>query len=172
MNLVKIDSTSWDKAKKLLVKVLLWGRNSGHQPKQAAPFGIDSNPVKGLVGVYAQINANESVLVGYLNKDLLAQVGETRLFSTDNNGSLQTYIWLKKDGNILIGGDTDNAVGYTKLATEFNELKGKFNDLVTLFNSHTHIASAFGSPTTTPASGAQPSAADISQAKKDKIKLG
>ncbi|MBE9490873.1 MAG: hypothetical protein IMY67_11305 [Bacteroidetes bacterium] len=85
---------------------------------QAAPFGIDSNPVPDLIAVYAQTSeAGRTVLIGYLNKEQVAAVGETRLFATDANGNEQVkgYIHLKNDETIEIGGNTDNMIRFSPL---------------------------------------------------------
>ena len=152
IKLVKTISTSFDTFKKRIVKVMVMGKNDVQTCQQITPFGVDSNPTPNLVAVYAKTGEmGKTVIIGYLNKDLLAGIGETRLFSTDEVGVLKSYIWLKNDETIEIGGDGDFMVRYSALATAFNLLK---TDLDT-------VRAALSLP---------PSLADISGAKIDKIK--
>lgn len=152
IKLVKIISTSFDSFKKRIVKVMVMGKNDVQTCQQSTPFGIDSNPIPNLVAIYAKTGEmGKTVIIGYLNKDLLADIGETRIFSTDEAGILKSYIWLKNDETIEIGGDDDFMVRYSALATAFNLLKTDLNA----------ARAALSLP---------PSLADISGAKIDKIK--
>lgn len=164
LNVVKIISTEFDKAKRRIVKFLRYGKSDVQTSAEASPFGIDSNPVKDMIAVYSQTGTKgETVIIGYIDKNKLADVGELRLYSTDSNGNLKAYTWLKKDGTIEIGGNTDFMVRYSKLEEAFNELKGKFNTFAS-----TYVP---GGPSTQgmPATITQ-SNADISQAKINEIK--
>lgn len=164
MNLVNLDSFSFDIAKRRILKFLRFGRGDVQTAREAGPFGIDSGPRKGMIAVYSPTaEKGKTVILGYINLNQLAAVGETRIFSTDENGELKTQIWLKNTGVIEIGGETDWMVRYSALETAFNELQQKWND----------FASAYvpGSPSVTgaPATLAQ-STADISSAKIDNIR--
>lgn len=145
---------------------------------QMLPWGVDSVPVvpkdvfTHLTAVYVPTTVDgESAIGGYylVPAYTLAQPGEMRLFSTDANGTLSQYVWLKNNGTMEIGGDDDWMVRYSKLEEAFNELKGKFNDLVSAFNSHQHKDS-LNAPTTTNTHPGTASAADITQAKIVEIK--
>lgn len=163
MQLVTIISTSFDKFKKLVPKALRFGQDDVVTAIQSAPFGIDSNPIKGLVAVYTKTSQKGAdVFLGYLNKDLLAEQGETRLFSTNESGALQTYVWLKNDGNIEMGGNADNLVRYTKLNTALQQEVLKIN--AELAKIATAIGSLGGAYVVAPVT------LDISAAKVDKIK--
>lgn len=179
------------------IKVQVMGKNDIQTPAEVAPYGIDSNPVKDLAAVYAPSTVSgEPVLIGYLLKNRLAEVGELRMYATDDAGAEQNYMWLRADGTIEIGGDADNMVRYSELETAFNDLKADldtlidkhnrllsdFNDLVTNYNAHQHTSAAPGSPTTpgvppVPVAAGVPSSAtgshstaDITPAKIDEIK--
>jgi hypothetical protein len=176
------------------IKVQVMGKNDIQTPAEVAPYGIDSNPVKDLAAVYAPSTVSgEPVLIGYLLKNRLADVGELRMYATDDAGAEQNYMWLRADGTIEIGGDDDNMVRYSELETAFNRLKADLDDLVekhntllTNFNTlgtnylaHQHTVTAPTLPTTpgipaavfapSTASGS-PSTADITPAKIDEIK--
>ena len=156
------------------IKVQVMGKNDVQTPVEASPYGMDSNPVKDLAAIYAPSTVSgEPVIIGYLLKDRLAEVGEVRLYATDASGALQNYIWLKANGDILVGGDADNLVRYSELETGFNQLKGDFNNFLTVFNAHTHPTPAGPSSAPTPVTGVvpvEPSSADISGAKINEIK--
>jgi hypothetical protein len=172
MNLVKVNSTKLDDLSRRLIKFLRKGKSDIQERWQASPFGDDSNPVKDMVAVYSETTEKgKGVIIGYLNKDLQAAVGEKRLYSTDTDGALSFYLWLKNDGTCLVGGDSDNMVRYSKLEEAFNELKDDFNTLVNTYNAHTHtgVTAGPGSTGTTPATGTT-SAADITPSKIDEIK--
>ena len=105
----RVNSTSFNDAKNRIVKFLGFGKNDVQSQKEAAPYGTDSNPIKNMVAIYAQTaNGSESVVIGYINKNQLADVGEHRIYSTNSDGDLQAEIWLKKNGKILINADGDS----------------------------------------------------------------
>ena len=64
---------------------------------EAMPYGVDSNPIKDMVAVYSETTGKgETVIIGYLNKNLKAEVGEFRTFSTDSNGGRKVLYLAKK----------------------------------------------------------------------------
>ncbi len=175
MNLTKVISTSFDSLNRLKVKFLRMGKSDVQECLEVSPYGTDSNPVKDMVAIYTPTGENgKNAIIGYINKNRLAEIGENRIFSTDSDGVLSTYIWLKNDGTMEIGGDADFMVRYSVLETAFNDLQGTVNDLISAFNSHMHATAATGPPsipTPIPSSiPAIPSTADISGAKIDEIK--
>lgn len=176
MNLTKVISTRIQSARRL-VKFLRYGRSDVQECAESVPFGIDSNPVKDMIAVYAPTGEDgKNVIIGYINKQQLADVGETRLFSTDSDGELKFFIHLKNDGTCDVGGDTDNMVRYSELESAFNQLRSDLNDLITAYNAHIHVTTATIGASTTPGviapttSTGTPSSADISGAKIDEIK--
>ena len=85
---------------------------------ECLPFGEDGQPLPNTIAIYAKTsNIAEPVILGYINKSQLAAAGEKRAYSLRPDGSLSFYTWLKNDGTMLIGGDTDNLVRYTPLET-------------------------------------------------------
>lgn len=149
-NIVKIISTSIQKGVRQ-IKFLRKGKNDIQEVPQIAPFGIDSNPIKDSIAVYSKtLQYGEAVVIGYIPKIALAELGELRLYSTDSDGTEQTYTLFKNDGNIELFGNVDNMVRYSKLEEAFNELKSDFNNLVIAYNSHTHITTATVGASPTP----------------------
>lgn len=173
-DIVNVDSSSFDKLKRRIVKFLRMGRSDNRECIQIAPFGTDSNPIKGMKAVYIKTSLNgDSFLIGYLNVDQLAAPGEHRTYSTDADGNLKSYVWLHDDGTADILGNTDNMVRFSEMKKAFDKLRGDHNDLVNAFNSHMHATAGSGAPSPpTPGNGvpASPSDADISAAKIEEIK--
>lgn len=109
----RVNSTSFNDAKNRIVKFLGFGKGDVQSQKEAAPYGTDSNPIKNMVAIYAQTaNGSESVVIGYINKNQLADVGEHRIYATNSDGDLQGSIWLKKTGAIELkaSGDTSQLI--------------------------------------------------------------
>jgi len=175
LSLIKVISTDLDDAGKRIIKFLRFGRKDDIQTAlQAAPHGIDSNPVKDLIAIYAPTNEKgETVIIGYLNKNQLAEIGEIRTYSTDENGEIKFYTWLKNDGTMELGGNSKNLTRFQELESGFNQLRDDHNDLVNAFNTHMHPTAGSGPPSIpTPGTGipAQPSTASIEDAKIEEIK--
>lgn len=171
MQLTRVISTQLDNLNRRLIKVLRFGRSDVQTPFQALPHGIDSNPVKDWLAVYSETTEKgKPVIIGYINPDQLAEVGGTRIYSTDSDGAVQFAIYLRADGTCEVGGDTDNMVRYSELETAFNTLRDDFNTFVnTTYNLHQHPTAGVGAPSPPTVTGQQ-SNADISGAKIDEVK--
>jgi len=116
MNFTKVISTSIDKVKRRIVKILVNGLQDVQTSKVIAPYGIDSHPVKNLIAVYAPTSVKgKTIILGYINKNDLAAVGELRLYSTDSDGVEKISHHLKNDGTMEIGGNGDNMVRFIGL---------------------------------------------------------
>ena len=171
MNLVKVISSQVNKINQRLIKVLRYGKSDIQTPIQATPYGCDSNPIKDVVAVYGKTESDGStIIIGYLNKNSLAGVGEYRNYSTDEDGVVKFYTWLKSDGTMEIGGNTNFAVKFNELKTEFNALKTSHNNLLTEYKTHVHNVTAVGSPTAPTISTQASNTSNIDNAKNDKIK--
>lgn len=117
---VTIHSTSFDKFKRRIIKYLRYGKNDTQTSIEVGPAGVDSNPIEGMVALYASTpGTGDNYIIGYLQKDKIAAPGEYRIFSTDTDGALKAYAWLKADGKIHLNGNDDNAVRYKPL-NQFN----------------------------------------------------
>ena len=176
IRLVKVISTELGTAGRRIIKALGLGKGDVQTAIQAAPFGSDSNPPEGFRAIYAKTGTKgDTFIIGYINVDQVAEVGEHRLFSTDEQGNLAFEARMRNDGTFELGGSVDNLARYSELEKSFNELKGDFNDHVTDYNGHTHPTTATISsgppgvitPTT---SLSTPSAADITPAKIEELK--
>lgn len=172
MDIVKTISTDFDRLRNRIVKALRFGKTDTRTAKEVGPYGTDSNPIKGMSAVYSQTsNKRDRVIIGYLNKNQLAESGEHRTYSTDDQGELKFYIWQKKDGTCEIGGNSDFMVRFNALKSGFDQLVDDHNDLVSKFNSHVHsgVTTGGGSSgiTATPDNA---STASIDEAKIEEIK--
>jgi len=129
MNLVKIISSVKTSGVQF-VKFLRMGKSDVQENKVVAPFGIDSNPIEGMIALYAKTGQDgENVLVGYVNTRAIANPGELRLFSTNTSGTEQSYQWFKADGTVEINGDEDNMVRFSELKIAFDQLRTDLNKL-------------------------------------------
>lgn len=172
-NFVKVISTEIDTIKRRVVKILRFGKSDVQTALECGPYGIDSNPIKDMVAVYAPTEEKGKVaIIGYINKNQKALPGEFRMFSTDANGAEKFYVWLKNDETIEIGGNSNFVVKFNELKTEFNALKKSHNDLLTEYQAHVHVLTlSSGTGTAAPTVSTQtPNTSNIDNAKNDKIK--
>jgi len=174
INVTKTISTSIKNAVRF-VKFLRMGKSDVQECRQSSPFGIDSAPTKDMAAIYAKTaEVGKPVIIGYINKNQIAEAGEIRIFSTDENGTVKIALHLKNDGTAEFGGNSDNMVRYSVLETEFNKLKSDFNNLVLSYNTHVHpyvgLPSTVPGLTTPTATQGTSSTADVSGSKIDEIK--
>ena len=173
--IVKIISTKIDDRNRRLIKTLGFGNDDVQETQNVSSFGDDSNPVRDLIAVYAPTtDIGNPVIIGYINQNQIAKVGEKRIFSTDSEGNVVFAIHLKNDGTAEVGGNTDNLVRYSKLKQEFDVLNDKVNSLIAKYNTHLHpfvgLAIGVTGATAVSTSTETPSTADMSSAKIDEIK--
>jgi hypothetical protein len=136
MNLVKTISTRVDNLGMRLVKFFRFGKSDVQEVSEVSPFGLDSNPIKDMVAVYAKTaDKGDAVIVGYLNKNRLAEIGEFRIYSTNAQGEEQIYIHLKNDGTAQIGGTGDNLVRYKPVEDLVSEINQFLNQQLPLIAS-------------------------------------
>lgn len=172
INIVNIISTALDDAKRRIPKFLRFGKSDVQTAFEASPAGVDSNPIKNTRAIYLKTTGKEEkVIVGYISKNKKASIGEVRLFSTDDKGEEKTFLWLKNDGTIQVGGDSDNSVRFSELKAGFDELRGELNEFITLYNKHTHISSSVGNSNAPTLLSSSKAIASIDKAKIDEIKV-
>jgi len=161
--LTKVISTIVYKAKRRLVKILGLGKSDVQTPFEAMPYGDDSNPIKDMIAIHLPTGEmGKSVIVGYINKNQLAAVGEKRLYSTDAQGNEKAFVWLKNDGSVEVNGNTDNLMKYTPMNAALTK------QAVDINTELAKIATAIG--TLGGAYIAAPISIDISGAKVDDFK--
>jgi hypothetical protein len=169
MNIVKTISAKLGEKGMLIVKFLRYGKNDVQETHVSLPFGFDCMPVKDMEAVYAPTGEmGASVLVGFINRNLVSKVGESGLYSTNESGEIQVYLRLKDNGEIHFGGDAGNLARFQELEEGFNDLKSKVNSLINKYNTHIHPTPAGASSVTTTTE--TPSTASIAGAKIDEFK--
>lgn len=105
------------------IKFRRFGLSDIQETEEIGPANTDSVPIKGMVAIYADTSSQgQPVIIGYINKNQLAEPGEHRIYSTDSNGTVKTFIWLKSDGKIQLGGNADNGVRWSPLDQFTSEL--------------------------------------------------
>ena len=123
INIVKTISTEFDDSKRRIVKFLRFGKGDVQTAPQASPFGSDTNPPANWRAVYGRTSSKgDTVIIGYFNIDLLAEVGENRQYSTDEEGNLAFETRMRPDGTFEIGGSVDNLIRFQQLDTEMQKL--------------------------------------------------
>ena len=149
-----------------IVTATTLGKSLTRTAVQVAPYGSDTVPIKGMQALFMDTaNPNNPVMVGYVNKQALAAVGENRHYATDANGNTVFNMWQRADGTLLIGTSVspsdyiDNLVRYEKLLEGLTTYIDALNAAIV-----TGVGSAGGTytPPTTPL--------DISAAKITEIK--
>lgn len=112
ISIAKIKSSIIEKGYRIF-KVMQFGAKTADE---CSPFGDDSNPLKDMSAVFVETSSGgEPVIIGYFNENQIAEIGEKRIFSLKEDGSVSSYIWLKNDGKIFLNGNTHNAVRYLPL---------------------------------------------------------
>jgi len=147
---------------KRILKVLQFGAKTANE---SMPFGIDSQPIKGMTAIYADTSNNsESVIIGYINTNQLSNAGEIRFYSVDENNVLKSFLWLKNDGTLELNGNTYTAVRFEPLQSGINAKDNLINielgKIAAVLNSL-----APGSYTVTPIS------TNITNAKSEDVKI-
>ena len=125
MNFVKTISSRIVESVRL-VKFQRKGKDDIRECKSISPHGVDSHPIEDLIAVYSETDQNgKNVILGYINRNAIADVGELRLYATNVDGDEQNYIYLKNDGQIEIGGNGDNLIRYSPLNSELTAFKNQ-----------------------------------------------
>tara|TARA_R110001599_G_scaffold258393_3_gene458667 strand:+ start:841 stop:1365 length:525 start_codon:yes stop_codon:yes gene_type:complete len=172
MYIVKVISTRISEARRL-IKFLRRGRSDVKENFEASPFGLDSNPVENTVALYSDTSVNgQSVVIGYVGTNKIADVGEFRTFATDSNGNEVFYTYLKNDGTMELGGDADNLARYGQIEASVNELKDSVAELKNIFSAWTPVPQDGGTALQLSALSwsTTPLVEDITLAKIDEIK--
>ena len=172
INVVKILSSSINQGKRVL-KFLRYGRQDVQTSVEVMPFGVDSNPVKDMVAIYSETAQNgKTVIIGYINKNQVAEIGGFRTYSTDSYGNVTGYTYLRSNGDMELLGNTNFAVKYNELANVFDELQSDINTLKNLFATWVPVPTDGGTAlkTITATWSATPIIEDITTVKNDKIK--
>lgn len=127
---------------KRILTVLQFGAKTADE---VLPFGIDSSPIKDMTAIYGSTSNNsESVVIGYINKNQIAESGETRFYSLDSDGNEKAFIFLKKDGKIHLNGNAYTSVRFSPLKTGLDNQNLLINaELVKIQTAITTLGGAY-----------------------------
>jgi len=110
---------------KRILKVSQFGTKTA---KESYPFGFDSQPLQGMTAIYAETsNADESVIIGYINKNQLVGPGESRMFSVDDSGAVVAYVRCDSAGRISLSGNAFSSVRFENLQSALNSQNNLIN---------------------------------------------
>lgn len=117
ISLAKYFSSAIEQGKRIL-KVTQFGTKTA---KECSPFGFDSQPPEGWTAIYAETsNADESVVVGYINKHQFMGAGATRMYSIGTDGAVKAYVVCDAVGRINLNGNEFSSVRFENLVTGLN----------------------------------------------------
>jgi len=131
---------------------------------ESMPFGIDSNPIADMIAIHSTTSNNaESVIIGYINKNQIAGVGESRLYSLNANGVLKAFVYCKNDGILLLNGDTYSGVRYEPLNTGLGNQNTLINaELLKIQTAITTLGGAYARSNVT---------IDVTTSKSESVKI-
>ena len=160
ITLSKLKSVAIEQGQRIL-KVMQYGPKTANE---CGPFGLDSSPLENYTAIYSETaNVGESLIIGYIQKNQIAQQGEARLFSLDSKGLLKAEIFCKADGTIILNGGVNSSIRYEPLNTELQKLKNDIN--TELLKVQTAITMLGGTYANAPLN------LDLTTAKSDTIKI-
>lgn len=157
-----------------LVKCRVMGKDDIQEIQFIQPFGIDSNPRPDKRGVHTATGSLDTKLfLGVANDNCAAEVGEVIIFSEDENNEVASYIHFKADGNILINGDTDNAVRFKPMAETIKEIQDDIGALKNVFSTWVVVPADGGAALKAAAATwfATPLVENIDDSKIDEVKV-
>ena len=135
--------------------------------------GRDYLPPNGAEVVVLDISPSHRIAIAV--DDLQVQTlaaGEVEVYSLDTAGTAKAAkVKLDNDGVVTINDGEDFAVQFSALKGAFDKLKGDLNTFIGIFNGHTHVAPSGGGTTEGPSAPGVDSAADMSGAKIEGIKV-
>ena len=162
ISLSKINSSTIEAGKRILKVIGIGG--SAYTAKESYPFGFDSVPPKGYTALYSDTsNRDESVIIGYINKNQLAEVGGSRMFAVGESGDVSGFLYARASGVLELNGSDYSAVRFQELKTQIDLLQTQINSQWPLIASG--IATGGGSYTPTNVD------IDLASAESETVKL-
>lgn len=124
ISLSKLKSSTIEQGKRIL-KVLQFGAKTA---KESYPFGFDSVPPADWTAIYAETtNKDESVIIGYINRNQLASIGEARVYALGSNKEVTAFVWARSGGDLYLNGSTFSAVRFSPLDSALQTQKTAVN---------------------------------------------
>ena len=113
----KLKSSSIEQGKRIL-KVFQFGAKTA---KESSPFGFDSSAPENWTAIFGETsNKGESVIIGYINKNQLAEVGSSRMYALGSSGEVVGYVHSRASGVLELNGSAYSGVRFQnlKIATD------------------------------------------------------
>lgn len=132
----KLKSSSIEQGKRIL-KVFQFGAKTA---KEVGPFGFDSAAPENWTAIYGETsNKGESVVIGYINKNQLAEVGGSRMYALGSSGEVVSFVYARASGVLELNGSTYSGVRFQPLksAIDANDLMvaGELSKIALVLNS-------------------------------------
>jgi hypothetical protein len=113
ISLAKFKSASIEGGKRIIKALTLGGAATA---KEVYPFGFDSQALGDLTAIYADTsNKDESVIIGYINKNQLAEAGGSRMFAIGNSGEVVGFVYARASGVLELNGSAFSSVRFQSL---------------------------------------------------------
>lgn len=126
ISLSKLSSSAIESGKRILKVIGIGG--SVYTAKESCPFGFDGNPPAGWTAIYSDTsNRDESVIIGYINKNHLAEVGGSRMYSIGGSGEVAGFLYARASGVLELNGSDYSAVRFQELKTQIDLLQSQIN---------------------------------------------
>jgi hypothetical protein len=98
---------------KRILKVEQFGAKTA---KECYPFGFDSMPPENWTAIYADTaNKDESVIIGYINKNQLAEAGGSRMYALGSFGEVVGFVRCGANGITELNGSAFSSVRFESL---------------------------------------------------------
>lgn len=126
ISLSKINSSTIEAGKRILKVIGIGG--SAYTAKESYPFGFDSVPPEGYTALYSDTsNRDESVIIGYINKNQLAEAGGVRMYAVGTSGEVSGFVYVRASGVLELNGSDYSAVRFQELKTQIELLQTQIN---------------------------------------------
>lgn len=120
----KLKSSSIEQGKRIL-KVFQFGAKTA---KEVGPFGFDSSAPENWTAIYSDTsNKDESIIIGYINKNQLAEVGGSRMYALGSSGEVVGYVYARASGVLELNGSEFSGVRFQNLKAATDQADSLIN---------------------------------------------
>lgn len=118
-----------------MLQVEITEPNDTQSIQQISFSGEDNAPTKGDTVAIIEVSESYKIAIG-IQDQIVPEVesGERKLYSQDG-GVIKSFVYLKKDGQMILNGTGDYAVRFNKLKETIDELQDDIASLKTAFSS-------------------------------------
>jgi len=132
----KLKSSSIEQGKRIL-KVFQFGAKTA---KESSPFGFDSSAPENWTAIFGETsNKGESVIIGYINKNQLAEVGSSRIYAIGSSGEVVGYVHSRASGVLELNGSEFSGVRFQPLKSAIDakdiQVAGELAKIALVLNS-------------------------------------